>query len=309
MANKLPTKAAGLEKYEDDLIKSLEIGRSRGCDPHTIQRKSDLYAEAVGELLAQAPDGREHPDTQAVDSYLHVLEKSYLGWKSVNRVFEDTIRLAYTHSVPRRNLLVDQAFSDLLQSVGEPLAERYINLKSRWRNHLTDHPWDAYKESTPSHLDSDRMDDCLNALVRGDDLDVEDALNDLTGGLRHAFIDFLENNPDSIVDIESGLWKRPEILIAGDFWQRGRKRRVFDILSDKTTPRFASAFSTIRSFFELDRSPGAAYSPRAVADLLQAGAVECASCHDVHDTVSNGAGGLLVIDNANSALCTTCHNK
>jgi hypothetical protein len=269
MANKLPTEAASLDLYEDDLIKSLETERSSGCDPHTIQRKSELYAEAVGALLAQAPDHRNPQDTQAVDSYLPLLEKSYLGWKSVNQAFEDTIRLAYTNAVPRKNLLIDQAFSELLQNVGEPLADRYITLKSRWRNHLTDHPWDAYKESTPSHVDSEKMDECLNALIRGDDLDVEDALNDLTGNLRHAFIDFMENNPDSIVDFESGLWKRPEILIAGDFWQRGRKRRMFDILAEKTTPRFATAFSTIRSFFELENSPGSAYSPRAVADSLQ----------------------------------------
>jgi predicted CXXCH cytochrome family protein len=35
--------------------------------------------------------------------------------------------------------------------------------------------------------------------------------------------------------------------------------------------------------------------------------LECASCHDVHDRDENGM--LLVIDNANSALCLTCHDK
>ncbi len=42
-------------------------------------------------------------------------------------------------------------------------------------------------------------------------------------------------------------------------------------------------------------------------DLLFLGRLECASCHDVH----NGAGNssLLVINNASSALCLTCHNK
>lgn len=42
------------------------------------------------------------------------------------------------------------------------------------------------------------------------------------------------------------------------------------------------------------------------ADLLFAGRMECASCHDVHGTVSNY---LLRIDNAASALCLTCHDK
>ena len=42
-------------------------------------------------------------------------------------------------------------------------------------------------------------------------------------------------------------------------------------------------------------------------DLLFSGELECASCHDVHNAQDNTS--LLVIDNANSALCLTCHNK
>lgn len=43
-------------------------------------------------------------------------------------------------------------------------------------------------------------------------------------------------------------------------------------------------------------------------DLLFGGRVECASCHDVHND-GLGASSLLVIDNANSDLCQTCHLK
>jgi predicted CXXCH cytochrome family protein len=42
-------------------------------------------------------------------------------------------------------------------------------------------------------------------------------------------------------------------------------------------------------------------------DLLFAGNLECASCHDAHDAAGNTA--LLRIDNAGSALCLTCHDK
>ena len=42
-------------------------------------------------------------------------------------------------------------------------------------------------------------------------------------------------------------------------------------------------------------------------DLLFSNNVECASCHDAHDSVGNTA--LLRIDNAGSALCLTCHDK
>ena len=48
--------------------------------------------------------------------------------------------------------------------------------------------------------------------------------------------------------------------------------------------------------------------------LLFNGKLECASCHDVHNTftASNGVGGgapLLRVSKAGSAICLTCHNK
>lgn len=43
------------------------------------------------------------------------------------------------------------------------------------------------------------------------------------------------------------------------------------------------------------------------ADLLFNAQMECASCHDVHDDAGNS--NLLVVSNASSALCLTCHNK
>ncbi len=43
------------------------------------------------------------------------------------------------------------------------------------------------------------------------------------------------------------------------------------------------------------------------ADMLFGDQLECASCHDVHNDAGNTA--LLLVDNASSALCLTCHNK
>jgi predicted CXXCH cytochrome family protein len=41
--------------------------------------------------------------------------------------------------------------------------------------------------------------------------------------------------------------------------------------------------------------------------MLFNGKLECASCHDVHNAQNNE--GLLLINNAGSALCLTCHDK
>jgi len=43
-------------------------------------------------------------------------------------------------------------------------------------------------------------------------------------------------------------------------------------------------------------------------DLLFGGNMECSSCHDVHNT-SAVTDHLLIIDNAGSTLCLTCHDK
>ena len=41
--------------------------------------------------------------------------------------------------------------------------------------------------------------------------------------------------------------------------------------------------------------------------MLKGGNVECSSCHDAHNTGNNG--NLLIMSNAASALCLTCHKK
>jgi predicted CXXCH cytochrome family protein len=44
------------------------------------------------------------------------------------------------------------------------------------------------------------------------------------------------------------------------------------------------------------------------ATVLYGGKLECASCHDVHNTFTNG-GSLLKVSSAGSAICITCHSK
>jgi hypothetical protein len=267
MAKNLPTLPARLEDFEADLTTALETDRMRGCESNVIAEKSRNYAEAVRTLLVEAAVDPADSSPERFDRALPRLENAYAGWKRVDRVFAETLRLAYTNSIPRQNLLLDQPHAELVESVGEPLAEQYIRSKAQWRSHLADHPWDAYRESSSTHLDSESMDDCLTALVRGDDLDVEDALVGLSGSLRHAFIDSLHTNPDSVVDLEPGLWKRPEIIVAGDYWVRGRSDRIMDVLKEKASPRFAKAFGTVQSFFTLNR--GVANTPREIAEEMK----------------------------------------
>jgi predicted CXXCH cytochrome family protein len=58
------------------------------------------------------------------------------------------------------------------------------------------------------------------------------------------------------------------------------------------------------------RPSGMAGSTATIAaDLLFLKRMECASCHDVHNTKAVPGTKLLVKDTAGSALCLTCHNK
>ena len=45
--------------------------------------------------------------------------------------------------------------------------------------------------------------------------------------------------------------------------------------------------------------------------MLIGGQLECASCHDVHVNKGDATGtnAMLIVDNAGSALCLTCHDK
>jgi predicted CXXCH cytochrome family protein len=45
------------------------------------------------------------------------------------------------------------------------------------------------------------------------------------------------------------------------------------------------------------------------SNMLYAGKLECASCHDVHNTFTAATANLVKVSMTASALCTTCHLK
>jgi len=59
----------------------------------------------------------------------------------------------------------------------------------------------------------------------------------------------------------------------------------------------------------LATSDGELFDPSTIDLPLFNGKLECATCHDVHNTASSGNSHLLIKDNSGSALCLTCHDK
>lgn len=267
MAKILPPEAVAFDDVKVDLVASIKDGREQGFNLAAIREKATRYADAVRTTITASWNASATPSAAGFDTEFPALERAYRDWKSVKLAFEETFRLAYNGAAPIKNLLIDQIYADLEEVVGDPLAESYTRLRAEWLKHLANRPWDAYKYGTPTHVDSERLDDALSALVRGDELDIDDSLNELTGSLRHAFIDFIEAHPKDIGDLEAGIWKRPEIVVANDFWRRGTRRRLIEVLKANGSKRFSGAFSTLESFYA-PLSHNAAASPQSIVATI-----------------------------------------
>jgi hypothetical protein len=253
VANILSSLSEQIEDLRSDLVLTVELQRGDGCDPAVVGVLASRFADAVRPFLAS-----ELHSGPALGAAFPAVEGAYGAWQSVREVFEQTLDMAYTGAVPRKNLLLDDVWGDLVERVGEPLSMSYTELRGKWRAHLSARPWDAYQnEAPPAHLDEGPLEASLGALARGDELDVEDALARLTGDLRHAFADYIAAHPDRVVDFELNLWKRPEILIAGDYWGRRKQTRLLSVLRENASKRFAWAMGTLESMFA-PTSPGTA---------------------------------------------------
>ena len=71
----------------------------------------------------------------------------------------------------------------------------------------------------------------------------------------------------------------------------------------------ADSSGTVNDASSTDLSDVAGSKGTINADMLFSNRMECASCHDVHNTKAVPGTKLLVKDSAGSVLCLTCHNK
>lgn len=260
MANILSTLSDQIEDIREEMVLTIELQRGEGCNLDELTALGQRFSNAVRPFLTP-----EHYGGAALAATFPVVEGAYVAWRSVRDVLQETLDLAYEGAVPRSNLLLDDLRGDLVEHVGEPLSMCYTELHRRWRSHLSARPWDAFQnDRAPAHADDDMLERSLGALARGDELDVEDALDVLTGDLRHAFADYITRHPRAVDDLELNLWKRPEILIAGDYWGRRKQARLLSVLRDNASDRLAWAIGTIESMFS-PTAPGAA----SVVDALR----------------------------------------
>lgn len=259
MASILPTDTEKLEEMGRELVGVLERAGDEATDVDAIRARVGRMAVAVGPLLADPGVDGGNRDAEQL---LPAVEAAYESYRAAEAAFGSALQRAYAARAPRANLVLDQVQAALRETVGEPLARRYTEMHAWMRRQAAERPWDG-RDTTPPHVDRDRLAEAMSALVRGDDLDVEDALVSLTGTLRHAFADHIETHAAEVSDIEIGVWKRPEILIARDYWGRDRANRIVDVLREKGSRRFSDALGTIERFF----TPSAMTAAGIVAEL------------------------------------------
>jgi hypothetical protein len=271
MASFLPG-AATTERIDDlasELVLSLELSRGEGCDLAATEHAADRLANAFHGAVVAAEEAIRPGSNTPVDEVCRMVESAYRQWKAVDDAFAHTIRLAYEHQIPRHNLLLDDIHARLEQRVGEPIAEAYTDLRHHWETHVDSRPWDAFMNRAPQHVDHARLENALHALARGDELDVEDAVAAVASDLRYAFADHVRAHPSDLDDLEVGLWKRPEILIASDYWGRTKQTRILDVLTEVGSDRSKATASSLAAFFAPSRSSPAGRSAASVVRTLQ----------------------------------------
>jgi len=267
MASFLPGGPAVADRVDDlaaEIVLSLELSRGEGCDLAATEQAAARLTQAYHAVFVAAEE-LDRPDTSArVDDVCRMAEHAYAQWKTVDAAFAQTTRLAYANIVPRSNLALDDIHAHLKQRVGERVAEVYTSLRARWASHVAARPWDTYLNRVPGHVDQPALEQALSALARGDELDVEDAMASLTGPLRHVFAEHIAAHPKDIDDLEVGLWRRPEFLVAGDYWGHAKPVRLLDVLGQSTAERTRGAAHTLSALF----APG--QSAHAVARAFDA---------------------------------------
>ena len=281
MAGFLPATTERIDDLASELVLSLELQRGEGCDLAATELAAGRLVTAMHGAIIAAEDLDRPGTTERVEDVCRMVESAYVQWKNVDAAFAQTMRLAYEHQIPRHNLLIDDIRSSLKQRVGEPIAETYANLRHRWETHVDSRPWDSFRNRAPAHVDKGALETALSALAHGDDLDVEDAMGAITGDLRHAFVDHLASHPKDSDDIEIGLWKRPEMIVAADFWGHPKRVRLVEVLSEHGSERSKAAAAMLAGFFAPTQK-GAAMVVRAVHDVTESHRERFTRCLMLH---------------------------
>ena len=252
MDNFLSQQSETIHSLRESIVTYLEQERVHGCRLTPLKRAADTLSETAGKFL-DAIGNLHEIKIEQLSTIIPLLENVYLDWHAIQTQLQETLKLAYREMVPKDNLRLDTILAGLEKSLGEPVDAAYTELQMRWRRHLESHPWDSYISDVGGHLDGDEFNAALSALERGDEFDIEDAITTLTGRFRHllsAHISDTQSDAAASARLASNLWKRPEIVVANDYWQQKHRTKLIDILLSNPDSPPAVGFARVKEVFQ-----------------------------------------------------------
>ena len=249
MDKNLPLRPADINPVQERLIALIESERDSGCDINRVEAAAEDLKQAFQRTLTEDRARLSSNRHSEIGAALPRLGEAYQGWKAVSLCFDNTLQLAFTGAIPRRNLLLDHIYTSLKSAIGDPVSALYTQIRSRWDQHLESCPWDSFMETGSDHIDRNFYNAALEALIHGDDLDMEDAIENLTGPLRNLFVSAIEQDQLASIPFVVSLWRRPEIILINDFWRGRTQARILDALEHNAPEKFSGTFAKVQAFF------------------------------------------------------------
>ena len=252
MTGNYSAEAARIRAMTTSMVSILDGAQEEPIAFAQIEQGARLLTEAYQDVLNLGTKQLVSESTPQYNSTLLTIEEGYENWRLIRGAFARTLRLAYNGYIPRDHMQMDTVLAQLEHQVGNRITALHHKLQASWKSHVDDCPWDDFMVSEHTTREENDLKTNLRMLIQGDHLDVEDAVEELTGALRYNFADFLSHETDALDLLEEGLWMRPEILLVNDYWRSNRDVRILELLAGKERSRRASGFAQMMSLLSYD---------------------------------------------------------
>jgi hypothetical protein len=251
MSDQYSADTARIRALKTSIVSLLDGAAEEAVDPARLERGSSLLVEAFQSTLNLGSQQLVGVSPESFGRALTCVDSAYRDWVEVAEAFDNILSDAYNGYVAPGNLMIDAIYNNLRQQIGEPIAALHAKLHTASQEHLRLHPWNEFLFGDNSVQAEDELQDDLKALVFGDHLDLEDALEHLTGPLRHAFAGYLSLRGEPIDEVEESLWLRPEIMLINDYWRFNRQTRLIDVVCRKGSSRRTASFARVQDLFAM----------------------------------------------------------
>ncbi len=247
MSEHYSAETAKIRSLTTSMVSLLESASEKPIPIGQIEQGARLLTEAYQDVLNVGSKQLVSEAAPGFNASIRAIEGSYGDWRSVEGAFARTLDLAYNGYISRDHLQADTLFAQLKYQVGDRISALHAKLHTAWKSHLGASPWDDFLVNDRQNVDQTDLTANVKLLIQGDHLDVEDAVEQLSGPLRYAFAAYLEHQDDALDLLEEGLWLRPEILLVNDYWRHNQETRLVDILARKRDTKKSLGFAQVQN--------------------------------------------------------------